>query len=345
VRVLVAGGAGFIGSAYVRLRLERHPADTVRVLDKLTYAGRWENLEGLDRARLELVEGDIADRAAVAAAADGADAIVNFAAESHVDRSIASPGEFIQTDVFGAFVLLEAARFAGIRHLQVSTDEVYGAIASGSFTESSPLDPSSPYAASKAGGDLLVGAFHRTYGSDALVVRASNNYGPRQHPEKLIPLSILNALAGDRLPIYGDGLQVRNWLYVDDFASAIDLLLERGRPGEAYNVGGPDELANLDVVRRILELAGQDESLIEHVTDRPGHDRRYSLASEKVRAEVGWEPEVRFAEGLERTVAWYRDNEWWWGPIRSGEYRAYYERQYGRKLAPVAPAAEAERLT
>ena len=330
--ILVAGGAGFIGSAYVRLRLERHPGEAVRVLDKLTYAGRWENLDGVDRDRVELIEGDIADRDAVAVAVEGVDAMVNFAAESHVDRSIESPGEFIQTDVFGAFVLLDAARAGGIRHLQVSTDEVYGSIDSGSFTERSPLEPSSPYSASKAGGDLLVGAFHRTYGTDALVVRASNNYGPRQHPEKLIPLCTLNALAGDPLPVYGDGMQVRNWLYVDDFAAAIDLALERGRGGEVYNVGGPDELPNIEVVRRILELTGRDESLIEHVTDRLGHDRRYSLGSERVRVEVGWAPEVRFGEGLERTVEWYRENEWWWEPIRSGEYRAYYERQYGRAL-------------
>jgi dTDP-glucose 4,6-dehydratase len=330
--ILVAGGAGFIGSAYVRLRLERHPGEAVRVLDKLTYAGRWENLDGVDRDRVELIEGDIADRDAVAVAVEGVDAMVNFAAESHVDRSIESPGEFIQTDVFGAFVLLDAARAGGIRHLQVSTDEVYGSIDSGSFTERSPLEPSSPYSASKAGGDLLVGAFHRTYGTDALVVRASNNYGPRQHPEKLIPLCTLNALAGDPLPVYGDGMQVRNWLYVDDFAAAIDLALERGRGGEVYNVGGPDELPNIEVVRRILELTGRDESLIEHVRDRLGHDRRYALSSEKLRAELGWEAQVRFAEGLERTVAWYRENEWWWEPIRSGEYRAYYERQYGKAL-------------
>ena len=330
--ILVAGGAGFIGSAYVRLRLDRHPGETVRVLDKLTYAGRWENLDGVDRDSVDLIEGDIADRDAVAAALDGVDAIVNFAAESHVDRSIESPGDFIQTDVFGAFVLLDAARAAGIRHLQVSTDEVYGSIESGAFTERSPLEPSSPYSASKAGGDLLVGAFHRTYASDALVVRASNNYGPRQHPEKLIPLCILNALAGDPLPVYGDGMQVRNWLYVDDFAAAIDVVLERGRPGEVYNVGGPDELANIEVVRRVLELAGRDDSLIEHVRDRLGHDRRYSLSSEKLQAELGWKAQVRFAEGLARTVVWYRENEWWWEPIRSGEYRAYYERQYGKAL-------------
>ena len=331
MRVLVAGGAGFIGSAFVRRRLDAHPGDSVRVLDKLTYAGRRENLDGLPGDGVEIVEGDIADRDAVAAAALGCDAIVNFAAESHVDRSIHSPGEFIQTDVFGTFVLLEAAREAGIRHLQVSTDEVYGSIESGSFTESSPLSPSSPYSASKAGGDLLVGAYHHTYGADALIVRGSNNFGPRQHPEKLIPLCILNGLAGDPLPAYGDGMQVRNWIFVDDFCAAIDVVLDRGEPGVAYNAGGPDELPNIEVVRGILALTGREESLIEHVADRPGHDRRYSLASDAVRA-LGWEPAVRFAEGLGRTVEWYRDNEWWWGPIRSGEYRAYYERQYGRAL-------------
>ncbi|MDX6638469.1 MAG: dTDP-glucose 4,6-dehydratase [Solirubrobacterales bacterium] len=332
MKVLVAGGAGFIGSSYVGKRLETHPADTVRVLDKLTYAGRVENLDGLDPARFELVEGDIADAAAVAAAIDGVDAVVNFAAESHVDRSIASPGEFIQTDVFGTFVLLQAANEAGIRHVQVSTDEVYGSIAAGSFTESSALQPSSPYSASKAGGDLIVGAFHHTYGADALVVRGSNNFGPRQHPEKLIPLCILNALAGDRLPVYGDGAQVRNWIFVDDFAAAVDVVLESGRPGEVYNAGGPEERANIDVVRRILELTGRDESLIDHVADRLGHDRRYSLGSDKLREELGWSATVGFDEGIERTVAWYRDNEAWWQPIRSGEYRAYYERQYGKTL-------------
>jgi dTDP-glucose 4,6-dehydratase len=330
MRVLVAGGAGFIGSAYVRRRLEADPGGSVRVLDKLTYAGRRENLDDLERC--ELVVGDIADREAVTAALEGCDALVNFAAESHVDRSIETPGEFIRTDVFGTFILLEAAREAGVRLLQISTDEVYGSIEAGSFTEASPLDPSSPYSASKAGGDLIVGAFHHTYGADALVVRASNNYGPRQHPEKLIPLSVLNALAGDPLPVYGDGMQVRNWLYVDDFAAAIDLALERGEAGRVYNVGGPDELPNIEVVRRILELTGRDESLIEHVADRLGHDRRYSLSAERISDELGWQAAVGFDEGIERTVAWYRENEDWWGPIRSGEYRAYYERQYGRPL-------------
>jgi dTDP-glucose 4,6-dehydratase len=332
VNVLVTGGAGFIGSAYVRHRLENHPDFSVRVLDKLTYAGREENLDGLDSDRLELVVADIADPEAVKAALDGAEAIVNFAAETHVDRSIEAPGEFIQTDVFGTYVLLEAAREAGIRHLQISTDEVYGSIEEGSFTESSPIDPSSPYSASKAGGDMMVGAYRNTYGSEALIVRASNNYGPRQYPEKLIPLCILNALAGDPLPVYGDGMQVRNWLWVQDFATAIDTVLAFGEPGEVYNVGGPDELPNIEVVKRILELTGRDDSLISYVEDRLGHDRRYSLASAKTEA-LGWKAAVGFDAGIERTVEWYRANEWWWKPIRSGEYRDYYERQYGSRLA------------
>jgi len=332
VKLLVAGGAGFIGSSYVHLRLDANPNDSVRVLDKLTYAGRRENLADLPEDRFELIEGDIADPDATRSALEGCDAVVNFAAESHVDRSIHSAGEFVTTDVYGTYVLLDAVREAGIRHLQVSTDEVYGDFGEGSATEDSPLEPSSPYAASKAGGDLLVSAFARTYGAEALIVRASNNYGPRQHPEKLIPLCILNALAGDPLPVYGDGMQVRNWLYVEDCCAAIDAVLARGEPGGIYNVGGPDELPNVEVVKRILELTGRDESLIEHVTDRPGHDRRYSLASERVHG-LGWEAAVPFAEGIERTVAWYRDNEAWWEPIRSGEYRDYYERQYGRSLS------------
>jgi dTDP-glucose 4,6-dehydratase len=332
MRLLVAGGAGFIGSNYVHSRLERFPEDSVRVLDKLTYAGRRENLDGLPEDRFELVEGDIADRDAARAAVEGCDVVVNFAAESHVDRSIASPGEFIMTDVYGTFVLLEASRDAGVRHLQISTDEVYGDFEEGSATESSRLAPSSPYAASKAGGDLLVSAFARTYGAEALLVRASNNYGPRQYPEKLIPLCILNAFAGDPLPVYGDGMQIRNWLHVSDCCTGIDAVLERGKPASVYNLGGPDELPNIDVVRRILELTGRDESLIEYVTDRPGHDRRYSLASERA-AELGWAPRTGFDAGIEQTIAWYRANESWWQPIRSGDYREYYERQYGRALS------------
>jgi dTDP-glucose 4,6-dehydratase len=326
VRLLVTGAAGFIGSTYVELFRDEHE---VTVLDKLTYAGRRENLPG----DVELVVGSIDDRDLVLQLADDADAIVNFAAESHVDRSIDDQEAFARTHVIGTGVLLDAVRDRGVgRFLQVSTDEVYGSIAEGSFTERSPLDPSSPYSATKAGGDLLVSAHAHTYGVEALICRGSNNYGPRQYPEKLIPLCVLNALSGDPLPVYGDGRQVRNWLYVEDFCRAIHTVLIRGRPGEAYNVGGPDECENLEVVRRILDLTGRDESLIEHVRDRPGHDRRYSLSSDRIRAELGWEPRVRFAEGLERTVEWYRNNEWWWGPVRSGEYREYYERQYGRAL-------------
>jgi dTDP-glucose 4,6-dehydratase len=326
VKLLVTGAAGFIGSTYVRLVQDGHD---VVVLDKLTYAGRRENLpEGV-----ELVVGSIEDRALVTELAEGVDAIVNFAAESHVDRSIADQDAFARTHVIGTSVLLDAARERGVaRYLQVSTDEVYGSIPEGSFTETSPLDPSSPYSATKAGGDLLVSAHAHTYGIEAVICRGSNNYGPRQYPEKLIPLCILNALHDDPLPVYGDGRQVRNWLYVEDFARAIQTVLERGRSGEAYNVGGPDECENIEVVRRILELTGRDESLIEHVKDRPGHDRRYSLSSEKLQTELGWEAQVRFADGLGRTVDWYRDNEPWWALIRSGEYRAYYQQQYGKAL-------------
>jgi len=328
VRLLVTGAAGFIGSTYARVAVGA--GHEVTVLDKLTYAGRRENLEGVEH---RFLEGAIEDPAAARAAMEGADAVVNFAAESHVDRSIAGQDPFVATHVIGTGVLLDAARELGVgRYLQVSTDEVYGSIESGSFTETSPLAPSSPYSATKAAGDLLVSAHVHTHGIEAVICRGSNNYGPRQYPEKLIPLMTLNALHDDPLPVYGDGRQVRNWLYVEDFARAIQLVLERGAPGEAYNVGGPDECENVDVVRRVLELTGRDESLIEHVADRPGHDRRYSLSSDKLRA-LGWEPRVRFAEGLERTVAWYRDNEAWWAPIRGGEYRAYYEGQYGRALS------------
>ncbi len=326
MRLLVTGAAGFIGSTYVRLVQEEHD---VTVLDKLTYAGRRENLPD----GVELVVGAIEDRDLVFELAEGMDAIVNFAAESHVDRSIADQNAFARTHVIGTSVLLDAARDRGVgRYLQVSTDEVYGSIAEGSFTESSPLDPSSPYSATKAGGDLLVSAYAHTHALEAVICRGSNNYGPRQYPEKLIPLCILNALHGDGLPVYGDGRQVRNWLYVEDFCRGIHAVLEGGRSGEAYNVGGPDECENIEVVRRIIELTGGDESLIEYVKDRPGHDRRYSLASDKIRSELGWEAQVRFADGLARTVDWYRDNEPWWEPIRSGEYRAYYEQQYGRAL-------------
>jgi dTDP-glucose 4,6-dehydratase len=327
MRLLVCGGAGFIGSNFVRVRARDH-GDTVVVLDKLTYAGRRQNLEDVEHA---FVHGAIEDPSAAAEAMDGVDAVVNFAAETHVDRSIAEPDAFVRTHALGTHVLLEAARERGLRFLQVSTDEVYGSIEQGSFTEESPLAPSSPYSATKAGADLLVASYRHTFGLETLICRGSNNYGPYQYPEKLIPLMVLNALHGDPLPVYGDGLNVRNWLYVEDFARGIGHVLEHGIPGETYNVGGPDETTNLEVVRRIVALTGADESLIRYVTDRPGHDRRYSLGSEKVRA-LGWEARVRFDEGIGQTVAWYRENAWWWEPIRSGDYRAYYERQYGRAL-------------
>jgi dTDP-glucose 4,6-dehydratase len=311
------------------MRLRDH-GDAITVLDKLTYAGRKENLHDvIDEIRF--VHGAIEDPEAVADAVAGSDAIVNFAAETHVDRSISGPETFIVTNMQGTHVLLEAARERGLRFLQVSTDEVYGSIEEGSFTESSPLAPSSPYSATKTGADLLVSAYFSTYGLQTTICRGSNNYGPYQYPEKMIPLMVLNALAGDPLPVYGDGRNVRNWLFTGDFARGIGHALEHGVPGEVYNCGGPDECENLDVVKRIVELCGASESLIEFVTDRPGHDRRYSLSSEKLRG-LGWEPRVGFDEGLAATVQWYRENRWWWEPIRSGAYREYYERHYGRPL-------------
>jgi dTDP-glucose 4,6-dehydratase len=339
MKLLVCGGAGFIGSTFVRLRLQEQ-GDQVTVLDKLTYAGREENLRDVaELPGFRFIRGAIEDPEAVAAAIEGRsgshppDAIVNFAAETHVDRSIAEPDAFVRTHALGTHVLLEAARAADdVRYVQVSTDEVYGSIEQGSFTEDSPLRPSSPYSATKTGADLLVQSYFHTYELPAVICRGSNNYGPYQYPEKLIPLMILNALHGDALPVYGDGMQVRNWIHATDFARAIGHVLEHGAAGEVYNAGGPDECANVDVVKRIIELTGANESQVEYVSDRPGHDRRYSLSSDKVRA-LGWLPRVRFDEGLEQTVAWYRDNAWWWEPIRSGDYREYYERQYGRALS------------
>ncbi len=329
MKLLVCGAAGFIGSTFVELRVREH-GDAVTVLDALTYAGRRENLREVE-PDIRFVHGAIEDPGAVADAVGDAEAIVNFAAETHVDRSIADPFAFSVTNGQGTHVLLEAARERGLRYVQVSTDEVYGSIETGSFTEESPLRPSSPYSATKTGADLLVLSYFHTYGLETLVCRGSNNYGPRQYPEKLIPLMVLNALAGDHLPVYGDGRNVRNWLFVEDFGRGIGHVLEHGHPGEVYNCGGPDECENLEVVKRILQLTGGDESLIDYVTDRPGHDRRYSLSSDKL-AELGWRARTGFEEGLARTVDWYRENRWWWEPIRSGAYRDYYERHYGRSL-------------
>ncbi len=328
MRVLVTGGAGFIGSHFARRLAER--GEDVVVLDKLTYAGNRANLDGVEH---EFHQGDIADPDAVTRAALGCDAIVNFAAETHVDRSILGPAEFILTDVLGTQVLLDHARHAQLRLVHVSTDEVYGDIPLGApaCTEDAPLRTSSPYSASKAGGELQVFAYVRTFGVDAVVTRGANTYGTRQYPEKFLPLFITNALDGQHLPVYGDGRQRREWLHVEDHCDGIELALRRGAAGEAYNISG-QERENMDVVRRILDLTGASPDLVRHVEDRPGHDRRYAVDSSKLRA-LGWSPAHSFdAGGLEETVEWYRGNREWWEPIKSGEYRRYYDAQYAARL-------------
>ncbi|MBA2331758.1 MAG: dTDP-glucose 4,6-dehydratase [Actinobacteria bacterium] len=330
MRVLVAGGAGFIGSHFVKRLLAA--GDEVRVLDKLTYSGNRANL----CSEVELVIGDICDTEAVAEAAADREAIVNFAAETHVDRSILGSADVIRTNVIGTYVLLEQARAAGLRLVQVSTDEVYGDVPPGapSSTESDPLAPSSPYSAGKAGGDLQVLAHSRTYGVDALITRGSNTYGPNQYPEKLLPLFLTNALDGEPLPMYGDGGQIRDWLYVEDHCTGIELALRQGRAGEIYNIGGGEEATNREITNLVLEHTGADETLVRHVEDRPGHDRRYSLDTTKTREQLGWAPHVRLAEGFPATAAWYRENRDWWEPIKhSGGYRAYYDKQYSARLA------------
>jgi dTDP-glucose 4,6-dehydratase len=332
LRLLVTGGAGFIGSNFVRFIIERHQDCKIINLDKLTYAGDLENLAGLeDNPRHEFVQGDICDAQVVGRILErGVDAIVNFAAESHVDRSILAASEFVRTNIQGTLILLEAARAHRIaRYIQVSTDEVYGSLgATGAFIESTPLAPNSPYAASKASADLLVRSFHHTYGLPALVTRCSNNYGPYQFPEKLIPLLVTNAMANLPLPIYGDGMNVRDWIHVRDHCAAIDKVLQHGKIGEIYNVGARQEMPNLDIVRLILKELGKGEDLITFVKDRPGHDRRYAIDSTKIERELGWRPEVPFAQGIKETIEWYRRNSVWVEHVRSGEYLSYYQRMY-----------------
>ena len=335
VDVLVTGGAGFIGSNFVRYALETHPDWRIVTLDKLTYAGRLENLAGvLDDPRHEFVKGDIADASVAAPLVARSEIVVHFAAETHVDRSLLSAGEFITTDVYGTFVLLEAARANTRlrRFVQISPDEVYGSVAEGSSRETDELRPRNPYSASKAGADRLAYSYWATYNVPVVITRASNNYGPNQFPEKIIPLFITNALDALPLPLYGDGLNERDWLHVRDHCRAVDLLIDRGAAGEVYNIGGGNGITNIDLTRRILALTGQPDSLITPVADRPGHDRRYSLDAAKLQS-LGWRPEVDFGRGLAETVAWYRANEDWWRPIKNGDpaFRRYYEEQYGNR--------------
>ena len=339
MKILVTGGAGFIGGNFVHYMLKKHPEDEIVCLDKLTYAGNMSTLEDVvENPKFKFVKGDIADKEFVGALFDdnAFDAVVNFAAESHVDRSIEDPQIFLITNIIGTQVLMDACRSHGnIRYHQVSTDEVYGDLPLDRpdlmFTEETPIHTSSPYSASKAGADLLVLAYFRTYGLPITISRCSNNYGPYHFPEKLIPLMITRALANQSLPVYGDGKNVRDWLYVEDHCKAIDIILRKGKIGEVYNVGGHNEMANLDIVKLILKKLGKPESLITYVQDRKGHDRRYAIDPTKIGKELGWAPETMFAEGIEKTVDWYLANRKWWQDIISGEYRNYYEKMYSNR--------------
>jgi len=331
--VLVTGAAGFIGNSFVRLLVRARPQWRIIAYDALTYAGNLENLaDCLTCDRVRFVRGDICDAEALAPQfAEGIDAVVNFAAESHVDRSIMGAQEFVRTNVMGTQTLLDLARRHELgRFVQISTDEVYGSLGpTGAFTEETPLSPNSPYSASKAAGDLLVLAAHHTFGMPVVVTRCSNNYGPYQFPEKLIPLFVTNLFAGENVPVYGDGMNVRDWVHVDDHCEAVLAVLERGAPGRVYNIGGECELPNMAIVRQLLALTGRDESLIRYVKDRPGHDRRYAMDITRISKELGWSPRIGFDAGIAATVEWYRAHEGWWKAIKSGEYRQYYARQYG----------------
>ena len=332
MKLLVTGGSGFIGSNFIRHVLAAHPDDRVVNLDKLTYAGNPANLADLaGDSRYAFVQGDVCDGKVVRDVIRGVDAVVNFAAESHVDRSLMEPDAFLRTDVFGVFTLLEAVKELKIaRFLHISTDEVYGSVERGSSRESDPVRPSNPYSASKAGGDLLALAYWHTHRVPVLITRSSNNFGPYQYPEKVIPLFVTNAFDDKPLPLYGDGRNVRDWLYVLDNCAGIDLVLRKGGEGEVYNIGGGHEVENIVLTRQILQLTGKPETLIQPVKDRLGHDRRYSVDSHKVR-QLGWTPRHRFGDALSSTVAWYREHEAWWRPLKSGEFRAYYEKQYGHR--------------
>jgi dTDP-glucose 4,6-dehydratase len=333
-KVLITGGAGFIGSNFIRFLLRARSAMHVTVLDKLTYAGNLDNLRGfMGRGDFDFVRGDICDARLLDRLLPGIDVIYNFAAETHVDRSILEAGSFVRTDVLGTYTLLQRALKARVpRFVQISTDEVYGSIARGSFRESDAVQPNSPYSASKSGADLLVRAFCATYGFPAVITRSSNNYGPWQHPEKFIPLFVTNAIEGKPLPVYGDGKNVRDWIYVEDNCRAIELVARRGKVGEVYNIGAGEEHPNIEIARKIIELTGAEEALLTFVSDRPGHDRRYSVDSRKIRR-LGWRPRVGFAEGLERTVRWYAKNELWWRPVKEGSFRRYYAKLCRSRIA------------
>jgi len=335
MRLLVTGGCGFIGSNFIRYFLKTYPEASLINVDKLTYAGNLENLSDLSRfPRYHFIRGDIAEESLMEdLIKKGVDAIVNFAAESHVDRSIENPSAFMKTNIFGTFVLLETLRkvFTGqkIRFLHISTDEVYGSLGEkGAFTEGTPLAPNSPYSASKTSADMMVRAYHHTYGIPAIITRCSNNYGPYQFPEKLIPLMISNAMEDKELPIYGDGLQIRDWIYVEDHCRALDLVLRQAKAGEVYNIGGRSEKTNLDVAKTILDRLGKPHSLIRFVADRPGHDRRYAIDFSKIERELGWTPKISFEEGIGLTIRWYQDHREWWKKIKTGEYLEYYKRMY-----------------
>lgn len=338
--IIVTGGAGFIGANFVYLELKEHPEDRIVCIDKLTYAGNLETLkEAMEYPNFRFEKMDICDRDAVFALfeEEKPDIVVNFAAESHVDRSIEDPGIFLKTNIIGTQVLMDASRAVGVkRYHQVSTDEVYGDLPLDRpdlfFTEETPLKTSSPYSSSKAGADLLVNAYHRTFGLPVTISRCSNNYGPYQFPEKLIPLMIANALADKPLPVYGEGLNVRDWLYVEDHCRAIDLIIRQGKAGEVYNIGGHNEMKNIDIVKIICAALDKPESLITHVTDRKGHDMRYAIDPAKIHAELGWLPETMFKDGIQKTIRWYLDHKEWWERIISGEYQNYYEAMYGDRL-------------